>query len=54
VKSTFSVFSWWLFAMVLGIAIVGVAGLVLQYQGLPWMPPWLASRIPPWLATLFR
>jgi hypothetical protein len=44
----------WLFAMVLGGAIVGVAGLLLQYRGLPWMPADLATRIPPWLSGLFR
>jgi len=44
----------WLSAMVLGGAIVAVAGLLLQYRGLPWMPAELAARIPPWLANLFR
>jgi hypothetical protein len=44
----------WLSAMLLGGAILAVAGLLLQYRGLPWMPPELAARIPPWLANLFR
>lgn len=44
----------WLFAMLLGGAIVGAAGLLLQYRGLPWMPAELATRIPPWLVRLFR
>jgi hypothetical protein len=44
----------WLFAMGIGLVIVGVAGLLLQYRGLPWMPPELAARIPPWLANVFR
>jgi hypothetical protein len=44
----------WLTALVVGAAIVSVAGLLLQYRGLPWMPPELAARIPPWLGNLFR
>jgi hypothetical protein len=44
----------WLMAFGLFVLVVGVAGLVLQYRGLPWMPPQLAARIPPWLAALFR
>jgi hypothetical protein len=44
----------WLSAVVVGVGIIGVAGLMLQYRGLPWIPPELASRIPAWLANLFR
>jgi hypothetical protein len=44
----------WLSAMLLGGVIIGLAGLLLQYRGLPWMPAELAARIPPWLASLFR
>ncbi|HXU83747.1 MAG TPA: FHA domain-containing protein [Polyangia bacterium] len=44
----------WLSAMGIGAAILAVAGLLLQYRGLPWMPPELVARIPPWLANLFR
>jgi hypothetical protein len=44
----------WLSALGLFAVVVGVAGLVLQYHGLPWMPPQVLARVPPWLATLFR
>jgi predicted component of type VI protein secretion system len=53
VKSRFS-FLAWLSAFALFVGIVGVAGLILQHRGLPWMPPALAARIPPWLAALFQ
>jgi hypothetical protein len=44
----------WMAAFGLFVGIVGVAGLLLQYKGLPWMPPELAARVPPWLARLFH
>jgi hypothetical protein len=44
----------WLSAVVLGAVILGVAGLLLQFRGLAWMPPEVAARVPPWLAGLFR
>jgi hypothetical protein len=53
VKRRFSFLSW-LAAFGLFVVIVGVAGLILQYQGLPWMPAGLEARVPPWLARLFR
>jgi hypothetical protein len=53
VRSRFS-FLAWLAAFALFVGIVGVAGLMLQFKGLPWMPPQMAARIPPWLAGLFR
>jgi hypothetical protein len=49
VKRRFSILAW-LSAIALGTAAVAAAGLVLQFRGLPWMPPELLSRIPPWLA----
>jgi hypothetical protein len=49
VKRRFSILAW-LCAIALGTAVVAAAGLVLQFRGLPWMPPELLSRIPPWLA----
>jgi hypothetical protein len=44
----------WLSALGVGVVIVGFAGLLLQYRGLAWMPPWLKEQIPPWVETLFR
>jgi hypothetical protein len=44
----------WLLAVLVGAAILGVAGMLLQYRGLSWMPPQLAARVPTWLANLFR
>jgi hypothetical protein len=49
VRNRFSVLAW-LSALALGLAVVGVAALVLQFSGVRWMPPELVSRIPPWLA----
>jgi hypothetical protein len=44
----------WGSALALFLIVVGVAGLLLQYRGLPWMPPPLAARVPPWLSGLFH
>jgi hypothetical protein len=44
----------WVAAFALFVGIVGVAGLMLQFKGVPWMPPELAARIPAWLAAPFR
>jgi hypothetical protein len=44
----------WLFAIAIGLGAVAAAGLVLQFRGLPWMPPEVLARVPPWLADWFR
>ena len=54
VKRFFARLFAWLSALAVGVVIVGAAGLLLQYRGLAWMPPWLVSRVPPWLASLFH
>jgi hypothetical protein len=53
VKARFSILAW-LSAISLGVAVVAVLGLVLQFRVVPWMPPELVSRIPPWLGAWFQ